>query len=86
MGKSLGNYIGLNESAKEQFGKTMRIPDELMNEWFTLLTDRSQDEIRQIVSGNPNEAKKLLASDIASFYHGGEAATATLADWNKQFG
>ena len=86
MGKSLGNYIGLNESAKEQFGKTMRIPDELMNEWFTLLTDRSQDEIKQIVSGHPNEAKKLLASDIASFYHGSEAATATLADWNKQFG
>jgi tyrosyl-tRNA synthetase len=85
MGKSLGNYIGLSEPAKEQFGKTMRIPDELMTEWFTLLTDRNVDEINQIVSGHPNEAKKLLARDIVTFYHGSEAATATLADWNKQF-
>jgi tyrosyl-tRNA synthetase len=86
MGKSLDNYIGLNESPKEQFGKTMSIPDDLMSEWFTLLTDRSQDEISKILAGHPNEAKKLLASDIITFYHGGEAATATLADWNKQFG
>jgi len=84
MGKSLGNYIGLNEVPKEQFGKTMRIPDELMSEWFTLLTDRTQEEISQIVAGHPNEAKKLLASDIVTFYHGKEAATATLADWIKQ--
>jgi tyrosyl-tRNA synthetase len=86
MGKSLGNYIGVNEPPKEQFGKTMRIPDELMTEWFTLLTDRTQTEINQIVAGHPDEAKKLLAGDIVTFYHGSEAATATLADWNKQFG
>jgi tyrosyl-tRNA synthetase len=85
MGKSLNNYIGLNEPAKEQFGKTMRIADELMSEWFTLLTDRSQEEIGRIMAGHPNEAKKLLASDIVTFYHGAEAAAATLADWNKQF-
>jgi tyrosyl-tRNA synthetase len=86
MGKSLGNYIGLNEPAKEQFGKTMRIPDKLMSEWFTLLTDRTSEEISKIVSGHPNEAKKLLASDIVTSYYGREAAEATLADWNKQFG
>ena len=85
MGKSLGNYIGLNEPAKEQFGKTMRIPDELMPEWFTLLTDRNHAEISKIVAGHPNEAKKLLAGDIVTFYHGAEAAATTLADWNKQF-
>jgi tyrosyl-tRNA synthetase len=86
MGKSLGNYIGLNEPAKEQFGKTMRIPDDLMTEWFTLLTDRTQEEITKIAAGHPNEAKKLLASDIVTIYHGSESAAATLADWNKQFG
>jgi tyrosyl-tRNA synthetase len=85
MGKSLGNYIGLNEPAKDQFGKTMRIPDELMTEWFTLLTDRTSEEIKTIIAGHPNEAKKLLASDVVTFYHGAEAAAATLADWNKQF-
>ncbi|HEY1380382.1 MAG TPA: tyrosine--tRNA ligase, partial [Gemmataceae bacterium] len=43
MGKSLGNYIGVNEPAKEQFGKTMSIPDDLLREWFELLTDRPGD-------------------------------------------
>ncbi|QJW92668.1 tyrosine--tRNA ligase [Frigoriglobus tundricola] len=85
MGKSLNNYIGLNEPAKEQFGKTMRIPDGLMKEWFELLTDRSDKEVAGIVTGHPNEAKKLLASDIVAFYHGLEAAAETVADWNKQF-
>lgn len=86
MGKSLNNYIGLNEPAKEMFGKTMRIPDGLMKEWFTLLTDRADTEIDGIVGGHPNDAKKLLATDIVTFYHGADGAAATLADWNKQFG
>ena len=86
MGKSLGNYIGVNEPAKEQFGKTMRIPDELMTEWFMLLTDRPHEEISRIVTGHPNEAKKLLAGDVVAFYHGRDVAAAVLADWNKQFG
>ena len=85
MGKSLNNYIGLNEPAKEQFGKTMRIPDGLMKEWFELLTDRPDKNVAEIIAGHPNEAKKLLASDIVAFYHGLEAAGETVADWNKQF-
>jgi tyrosyl-tRNA synthetase len=86
MGKSLGNFIGVNEPAKEQFGKTMRIPDPLMREWFELLTGRPDEDLAEIVAGHPNEAKKLLATDIVTFYHGCEAAAATLADWHKQFG
>lgn len=85
MGKSVGNYIGLNEPAKEMFGKTMRIPDTLLKEWFSLLTDRSQPDVDAIVAGHPNEAKKLLASDIVTFYRGADTAAATIADWNKQF-
>jgi len=86
MGKSLGNYVGVGEPAKEQFGKTMRIPDPLMREWFTLLTDRPADEIERIVRGHPNEAKKTLAGDIVRCYHGPGVAAEVLADWNKQFG
>lgn len=84
MGKTAGNYIGLNETAKDQFGKTMRIPDGLLTEWFTLLTDRPKTEIEQIVAGHPNEAKRLLAGDVVTFYHGAETAASTLADWIKQ--
>lgn len=85
MGKTAGNYIGLNEPAKEQFGKTMRIPDGLLAEWFTLLTDRPADEIARIVAGHPNDAKKQLAADIVTQYHGAGTAAEVLADWNKQF-
>lgn len=85
MGKTAGNYIGLNEPAKEKFGKTMRIPDNLMREWFTLLTDRTPEEIDRLLAGKPNEAKKALGADVVRAYHGADAAAAVLEDWRKQF-
>lgn len=85
MGKSIGNYIGLNEPAKEQFGKTLSITDHLMKEWFELLTDRPADEIAKLLSGHPMEAKKTLAADIVTFYHGVEAAAIARKDWDTQF-
>jgi len=85
MGKSLGNYIGVGEAPMEQFGKTMRIPDGLMREWFTLLTDLSDGEIAAILTGKPNEAKKRLGAEIVKWFHGEAGVSAVLADWKKQF-
>jgi tyrosyl-tRNA synthetase len=85
MGKSLGNYIGLNEPCKEMFGKTMRIPDALMKEWFELLTDLPDARVAEVLAGKPNEAKKALGAEIVRFYHGDAAAAAVLEDWRKQF-
>jgi tyrosyl-tRNA synthetase len=85
MGKSLGNYIGLNEPAKEMFGKTMRIPDGLMKEWFELLTDLPESRIAELLAGKPNEAKKALGAEIVRFYFGDAGASAVLEDWRKQF-
>ncbi len=85
MGKSLANYVGLAETPREQFGKTMRIPDGLMREWFALLTSREPGEIDAILAGKPNEAKKRLGADIVAGYHGPDAATQVLDDWRKQF-
>jgi tyrosyl-tRNA synthetase len=85
MGKTAGNYIGIGESAKEQFGKTMRIADGQMREWFELLTDRPTAEIDTIVNGHPADAKKKLAMDIVAAYHGMAEADRVLADWQKQF-
>ena len=85
MGKSLGNYIGLAETARDQFGKAMSIPDALLAEWFTLLTDRPADDIAALVAGHPMAAKKTLAADIVAGYHGVEVAAAARADWDKQF-
>ena len=49
MGKSLGNYIGVAESAENQFGKVMSIPDEPMRQFFTLLTDLPLPEVDRLL-------------------------------------
>jgi tyrosyl-tRNA synthetase len=88
MGKSLGNYVGVGESAEQQFGKTMSIPDALMKEWFDLLTDRPADEIARLTDPSrthPREAKELLARDIVTFYHGAAAAEAASAEFRRRF-
>ena len=83
MGKSLNNYIGVGEPAREQFGKAMSIPDSLLREWFTLLTDRP--DVDAVLAGHPMEAKKALAADVVRWFHGAEGAAAARADWDKQF-
>ncbi len=69
MGKSLDNYVGVGESANEQFGKIMSIPDQLMKEWFELLTDRPAAEIATLVDAkqtHPMQAKRNC-SGMTSF-------------------
>lgn len=94
MGKSLGNYIGVGESPNEQFAKVMSISDELMPEWFTLLTDRDAADIRRLTNQgrdvdqtqiHPMVAKKTLGRDIVGFYHGVDAANSAQAEWEKRF-
>jgi tyrosyl-tRNA synthetase len=88
MGKSLGNYIGVAEPPKEQFGKTMSIPDHLMRGWFELLTDRPDEEIARLTNPNlthPKQAKETLGKDIVRSYYGNEMAEKAAADWNEQF-
>lgn len=87
MGKSLGNYIGVGEIAYEQFAKTMSIPDELMHEWLTLLTDLSAEEIATLANPeqtHPRQAKERLGREIVRFYYGAEAAEAAATEWKKR--
>jgi tyrosyl-tRNA synthetase len=91
MGKSLGNYVGVGDppgGETGQFDKTMSIPDHLLAEWFTLLTDRPTDEIARLkdpAQTHPMEAKKTLGKDIVRFYHGDAAAEAACAEWVARF-
>jgi tyrosyl-tRNA synthetase len=79
MSKSLGNYVGINESPTEIFGKLMSISDELMARYYELLLRRA------VPSGmHPLEAKKQLASEIVEMYHP-DAARKVLDDWNTRF-
>lgn len=78
MSKSLGNYIGVNENAKDMYIKVMKIPDELIITYFELTTDMHPDKIKQVSellkSGmvNPKEMKMLLAREIILLYHSPE--------------
>ena len=75
MSKSLGNYIGVDENAKDMYIKVMRIPDDLIITYFNLATDLHPDKIAQIEkllnSGeiNPRDIKMKLAREIISLYH-----------------
>ena len=71
MSKSLGNYIGINESSRDIFGKVMSISDELMYEWYRILTDF---EMKEIKSMHPRDAKLKLAQEIVSWFYGKEKA------------
>jgi len=87
MGKSLANYIGVGDSAYDMFAKTMSGPDDLLREWFELLTDRPQTEIAQVLEAgrNPRDAKRLLGMDIVTFYYGESAARETADEWTRRF-
>jgi len=80
MSKSQGNYIALQDPPAEMYGKVMSLPDDVMIEYFTLVSDVSGDEIeemgRQLTarSVNPMDIKKRLAREIVSDIHGAEAA------------
>lgn len=88
MSKSLGNYIGVTESPDEMFGKTMSVPDEIMEEWFTLLTTIPVDEISTLCDGNqthPREAKDLLARKIVERFHDHTAAQRASDEFRARF-
>lgn len=91
MSKSLGNYIGINEPAKEMYGKTMSLPDELMLTYFELVTAVPLEElaaIRQGLAGgslHPRDAKMRLAREIVTMYHGPEAAREAEREFRQVF-
>ena len=76
MSKSLGNYVGIDEPAQEQYGKLMSISDGLMWRYYELLSRRSLTEIEALRREHPKVAKSELAKEIVARYHGPEAARA----------
>ncbi|MEM9507473.1 MAG: tyrosine--tRNA ligase [Cyanobacteria bacterium P01_E01_bin.35] len=70
MSKSLNNYVGLQEDALSMYSKLEKTPDQLLPDYFELLTAKDLRELPE----NPRESQKLLALEIASQFHGSEAA------------
>jgi tyrosyl-tRNA synthetase len=82
MSKSWGNYIAISEPPEEQFGKLMAIPDELMPQYFRLLTDIEWEEVAHL---HPKEAKKKLAWTVVASLHGVEEAEKAQAHFERVF-
>ena len=89
MSKSLGNYVGISESADVMFGKLLSISDELMESYFILCTDVPLEEVNGLIASakagtvNPKDVKRRLAKEIISLYHNAEAADAADTEWHR---
>ena len=90
MSKSLGNYIGVTEAPNDMFGKVMSISDELMWDWYNLLSFRPLSEIAQLKSEvengkNPRDVKILLAKELIARFHNEEAANSAEQEFINRF-
>ncbi len=82
MSKSCGNYIGIDESPQEIFGKVMSVSDELMWKYYELLTDEDLSAVKKM---HPKEAKLKLAQDLVEQYHSRQDASSARAEFQRVF-
>lgn len=91
MSKSLDNYIGLTDTPTNMFGKLMSISDELMKKYYLLLCRRPAAEVNNLIKGiedgtlHPMTAKKDLAQEITSYYHGQDVAREEREKFESRF-
>lgn len=91
MSKSLGNYIGIDEPAREVFGKVMSIPDALIHSYYELASDVDEEELAQIAAKlkqpdvNPMEIKKQLGVRLVDMYHAEGAGAAAREEFERVF-
>jgi tyrosyl-tRNA synthetase len=88
MSKSKGNYIGVTDQPNDMFGKVMSISDDMMENYFTLLTDLPTDKIDELVNPDkthPKDAKILLGKTIVAQFYNEAATQAAAAEFDKIF-
>ena len=85
MSKSLGNYIGISEPPEQIYGKTMSIPDRLIEKYVRLISGFEATEQADVLSMKPRDAKAALARQLVKRLHGEEAAKRAEEDFNIKF-
>jgi tyrosyl-tRNA synthetase len=91
MSKSLGNYIGVADTAADMFGKVMSLPDSVMGLFWKLVTDADDEELKSIerelgdANINPMQIKKRLGERLVRVYHGEDAAKRARESFEAQF-
>lgn len=89
MSKSFGNYVGITDPPEEMYGKLMSVPDRLLGKYLRLTTDLHPDQIDAIEAASAGggkaaaDAKRRLAAEVVTFYHGEGAAEAAAAHFNR---
>ncbi|WP_278911797.1 tyrosine--tRNA ligase [Deinococcus wulumuqiensis] len=71
MSKSLDNYIGLTDAPHAMFAGLMKVPDPLLDNYFTLLTDLSAERVAELLAGHPVAAHRELAREVVRSFHPG---------------
>ena len=72
MSKSLDNYIGIDEAPETMYEKAMKIPDDVLMDYYRLTTDLDLEYVQKIINDNIVEAHKKYAEEIIKMYHGEE--------------
>ena len=85
MSKSSDNYIAFNDAPKEMFCKIMSISDEVLWDYYELLLEVDDEALKNLKAGHPMAAKKNLAATLVGKFHGAEAGTHELAQFEKVF-
>ena len=85
MSKSLGNYIGVSEAPEQIYGKTMSIPDRLLEKYVRLTSGMPRAEMDEVLALKPRDAKAALAHRLVHRLHGEEAAARAEKDFDTKF-
>ncbi len=88
MSKSKGNYIAVNDSPDNMFGKMMSIPDALMPNYYSLLTSLPEDRVRSLLNpaeNHPRDAKDVLARVVIEEFHNADLATKASDEFRRRF-
>jgi len=85
MSKSLGNYIGINEPPEEIYGKTMSIPDQLIDKYVRLVSGFDAQQQAEVLTMKPRDAKAALARQLVKRLHGEDAARRAEEDFDLKF-
>jgi len=88
MSKSKANYVGVTDEPNDMFGKVMSISDDMMENYFTLLTDMPEEKINELIDGSkthPKEAKVLLGNTIVTQFYNQATADVAALGFEKVF-
>ncbi len=85
MSKTYGNHVPLTAAADEVFGKVMSLSDDMMPQWFRMLTGLGDEQVGEVLAGHPRQAKVRLGREVVAWLHDEAAGEAAAAEFDRRF-